>query len=48
VLVSARKFGELGATAKDPIPEPEQIERAARAVVGDTGQLTFEENETTR
>jgi DNA recombination protein RmuC len=48
VLVSARKFGELGATAKDAIPEPEQIERAARAVVGDTGQLTFEENETTR
>jgi len=48
VLASARKFGELGATAKDAIPEPEQIERAARAVVGDTGQLTFEENETTR
>lgn len=45
VLVSARKFGELGATAKDPIPEPEQIERAARAVVGDTGQLTFEDTE---
>ncbi len=44
VLVSARKFGELGATAKEPIPEPDQIERAARAVVGDT-QLTFEDTE---
>lgn len=45
VLVSARKFGELGTTTKEPIPEPEQIERAARAVVGDTGQLTFEDSE---
>jgi DNA recombination protein RmuC len=45
VLVSARKFGELGATAKEPIAEPEQIERAARAVVGDTGQLSFEDPE---
>ena len=44
VLVSARKFSELGATTKEDIQELEPIERSARAVVGDTGQLTFEEN----
>lgn len=44
VLVSARKFSDLGATTKEDIQELEPIERSARAVVGDTGQLTFEEN----
>jgi DNA recombination protein RmuC len=44
VLVSARRFSDLGATTKEDIHELEPIERSARAAVGDTGQLTFEEN----
>lgn len=40
VLVSARKFEELGTVTKEEIPELEPVERSTRAV---TGQLAFEE-----
>ena len=40
VLVSARKFEELGTTTKEELPELEPVERASRAI---TGQLAFEE-----
>lgn len=42
VLVSARKFEELGTTTKEEIPELAPVERTSRAVVGN-GQMALEE-----
>jgi DNA recombination protein RmuC len=38
VMVSARKFRELGVPATDDLPEPRQVDRAARAVAAAFGQ----------
>jgi hypothetical protein len=38
VLVSARKFAELGASVADDIPELEPIETSARALSFDWGE----------
>jgi DNA recombination protein RmuC len=43
VLVSARKFGELGATAKEDVEELEPVERSVRAVPAAHGQLSLDE-----
>lgn len=44
VLVSARKFEELGTATKEELPELEPIERTSRGVAGNgNGQLAFEE-----
>lgn len=45
VLVSARKFAELGATTKEEIPELEPVERSARAVAAANGQMWLEGKE---
>ncbi len=45
VLVSARKFAELGATTKEEIPELEPVERSARAVAAANGQMWLEGEE---
>lgn len=45
VLVSARKFAELGATTKEEIPELEPLERSARAVAAANGQMWLEGKE---
>jgi DNA recombination protein RmuC len=45
VLVSARKFNELGATTKEDIPELEPIERSARAVAAANGQMWLDGEE---
>ncbi|HEU5403296.1 MAG TPA: DNA recombination protein RmuC [Terriglobales bacterium] len=45
VLVSARKFAELGATTKEEIPELEPVERSARAVAASNGQMWLEGKE---
>jgi DNA recombination protein RmuC len=45
VLVSARKFAELGATTKEEIPELEPVERSARAVAASNGQMWLEGEE---
>jgi DNA recombination protein RmuC len=38
VLVSARRFRELGVAASDDLPEPRQVDRSARAVAAAFGQ----------
>ncbi|MGE0404979.1 MAG: DNA recombination protein RmuC [Candidatus Korobacteraceae bacterium] len=38
VMVSARRFRELGVQASDDLPEPRQIDRSARAVAAAFGQ----------
>jgi DNA recombination protein RmuC len=45
VLVSARKFAELGATTKEEIPELEPVERSARAMAAANGQMWLEGKE---
>ncbi|MDT8069775.1 MAG: DNA recombination protein RmuC [Terriglobia bacterium] len=45
VLVSARKFNELGAATKEDIPELEPVERSARAVAAANGQMWLEGKE---
>jgi DNA recombination protein RmuC len=45
VLVSARKFSELGAATKEEIPELEPVERSARAVAAANGQMWLEGKE---
>jgi DNA recombination protein RmuC len=45
VLVSARKFAELGATTKEEIPELEPVERSARAMAAASGQMWLEGKE---
>lgn len=42
VMVSARKFSELGATTKEDIPELEPVERSARALSAGNGQMAME------
>ncbi len=44
VLVSARKFEDLGTTTKEEIPELEPVERSSRALSGNgNGQMVLEE-----
>ena len=43
VLVSARKFGELGATAKEDVEELDPVERSVRGVASAHGQLSLDE-----
>jgi DNA recombination protein RmuC len=45
VLISARKFSELGAATKEEIPELEPVERSARAVAAANGQMWLEGKE---